>query len=120
MENTKRGGKRLGAGRKRGTTSIKAEEARKYLITEITKELKPIVMGQIEQAKGIYCEDEDKVVYQKQPDSKVAMYLLNQLVGHPKETLEVENKLDFAGSLRQLALDALERKKQIKLLEVGN
>jgi hypothetical protein len=93
MEVTPRGGKRLGAGRKKGMASIKAEEARKYMISRITEELEPILTGQIELAKGLYHETTDdegkRRVYHQPPDSRVAAYLLNQLVGRPKETLDM-------------------------------
>ena len=90
----KRGGKRNGAGRKRGLASIKAEEARKYLVQRVADELEDILAGQIELAKGIYYEtgtgEDIKRVYQKHPDTKVAEYLLNQLIGRPTEFSEIK------------------------------
>lgn len=91
---TKRGGKRTGAGRKRGVANIKAEEARKYLVQRIADELEDILTSQIELAKGIYYEtgtgEEVKRVYQKHPNTRVAEYLLNQLIGRPTEFSEIK------------------------------
>ena len=74
--------------------SIKAEEARKYLVQRVADELEDILTGQIELAKGIYQKVEEGVsstrVYQKLPDFSVAEYLLNQLVGRPKEVTEMK------------------------------
>lgn len=47
-----RGGKREGAGRKKGLASILADKARDYIAEQIDKELKPIVEKAIEQAKA--------------------------------------------------------------------
>jgi hypothetical protein len=103
MEHT-RGGKRIGAGRKKGLATVKAEEARNYVVKRIAEELGPILDGQIALAKGMYYEEEDrdglKQVYYKAPDSHVATFLINQLIGRPKETAEV--KVEGAFSLRAL------------------
>ncbi len=113
---TNRGGKRLGAGRKRGIASIKAEEARKYLVNRIAEELEPILMGQIELAKGAYYEvdgpEGKKVIYQKLPDQSASTYLLNQLVGRAKETMDLNVQPVF--SLRELA------KRRNQILENGS
>jgi hypothetical protein len=110
---TLRGGKRIGAGRKKGLASIKAEEARKYMNERISSELEPIITSQIEMAKGMYYEviDEEgvKKVYRNLPDPRAATYLLNQLVGKAKETMDMNVTPIF--SLRELA----ERRKNIAL-----
>ena len=91
---TTRGGKRDGAGRKRGLASIKAEEARKYVVQRVADELESILTAQIDMAKGIYHEvqngQENIRVYQRLPDSKVAEYLINQAIGKPKEFTELK------------------------------
>lgn len=73
-----RGGKRTGAGRKKGVASIKAEEARKYLSERVASELEEILTGQLELAKGAYSEvntDEGfRRIYRRLPDSKAAAY----------------------------------------------
>ena len=48
------------------------------------------------------------------PDMDAIDKLFNRVYGKPKEIMKVEGELDFAGSLRQLALDALKRKQEIK------
>jgi hypothetical protein len=106
----KRGGKREGAGRKKGMASIKAEEARKYLCERVAGEMEEILAGQIELAKGVYSEVETgegyRRIYRKPPDPKAAAYLLNQLVGKAKETLSMDFTEPF--SLLQLAKRAAE------------
>lgn len=47
-----RGGKREGAGRKKGYASIAAEKARDFICKELDKNLKPIIKKAIEQAEG--------------------------------------------------------------------
>jgi hypothetical protein len=95
-----RGGARLGAGRKRGLASIKAEEARKYLVSRVASELEPIITGQIELAKGAYYEEADgegvRKVYRKLPDTRSAAYLVDQAFGRAKETLDMNVKPAFS------------------------
>jgi hypothetical protein len=109
-----RGGTRIGAGRKKGLATIQAEEARKYAVERIVAELDPILTSQIEMAKGLYYETEDengkKIVFRQLPDPRVAAFLLNQVIGKPKETAEV--KVAHTFSLRALAekRDALKKR----------
>lgn len=105
---TTRGGKRDGSGRKKGLASIKAEEARKYLVQRVADELESILVGQFELAKGIYHEvknGEDVTrVYQRLPDFKVAEYLINQVIGRPRESTELKieekHEIDHATKAR--------------------
>ncbi len=109
-----RGGIRVGAGRKKGLATIKAEEARNYAVQRIAEELEPILSGQIEMAKGAYYQTEDeegrKIVYRQLPDPRVASFLLNQIMGKAKETAEV--KIEGVFSLRALALRRDELKRE--------
>lgn len=89
-----RGGKRIGAGRKKEKRTIESEKAREYLIGRITAELEPIATAHIEAAKGMWIDDLDSNgerirVYRKPPDLKAGEYLLNQGAGKPKESLDV-------------------------------
>lgn len=108
------GGKRPGAGRKKGTKAshtIQAEQARAYLINRIATELEPIVTGQIEMAKGInYVGKIGKkkaVIYTKLPDSYTAKYLLDQAAGRAKETLEVNAPPEVTPEDREKANQAI-------------
>ncbi len=69
------GGKRAGAGRKKGFSAKNAEVARAYIVKRVGKELAPIIDKQIEQAKA--------------GDDKARTDLFNRAYGRPKETLEV-------------------------------
>ena len=77
-----------------GPTAIKIVEARKFLVEEIKKDLEPIVLAQKEAAKGLWYEEISntgkKRVYQREPDLKTGEFLINQVAGKPKETLEME------------------------------
>lgn len=88
-----RGGRRAGAGRKKGLASIKAEEARKYLVDRVAGELEEILAGQIALAKGLFYEEVDgdgvKRIYRKLPDPRSAAYLINQAFGRPKENIDL-------------------------------
>jgi len=90
------GGYRPGAGRPKGTKlshTLKTEKVRNYMIKQIEKEIRPILKAQVESAKGLYYEkkaaDGTITVYKKEPDTKTGEYLINQVAGKPKETMEV-------------------------------
>ncbi len=90
------GGKRPGAGRKKGVRlqrTIEREKAREYMIERIAQELAPIITAQIEAAKGVWREevmDGEKVrIYQKAPDRQAGEYLLNQAAGRPKGSVDL-------------------------------
>ncbi len=83
------GGKRKGAGRKKARHTIASEKAREYLITSIVEHLAPIVSAQIESAKGLSYVGEQGKIYTKLPNTKVGEYLLNQVAGKSKESIEL-------------------------------
>ena len=68
---------------------------RSELSTEVRRHLSDIILAMIESAKGVYMREVtvNKLgvevvvpVYQKLPNMDVAQYLLNQLMGKPRET----------------------------------
>ena len=61
----------------KGTHTLQAEQARKYVIERITAELEPIMDTHISLAK--------------KGDGASLKYLTDQLIGKAKETLEVES-----------------------------
>lgn len=91
----KRGGIRKGSGRPKATHTIQSENMRKFVIDEISKKMSPILQAQIDAAIGISVSVKDKVTgkivktYLKAPDTTVGQYLLNQVIGKPKETLDL-------------------------------
>lgn len=115
-----RGGVRVGAGRKKGLATVKAEEARNYAVQRIAEELEPILAGQIEMAKGAYyeetTEDGERIVYRQMPDPRVASFLINQVIGKAKETTELNIKPPF--SLLDLSRRAKELREQQENQEV--
>ena len=103
MPKGKRGGKQPGSGRKKGfrtQKTIEKEKAREFMLNRIAKNIEPIVTAQIEAAKGMYVEKYDLTqgtlkVFLKEPDLKAGEYLLNQATGKPKETIEMEEKVNL-------------------------
>ena len=80
---------------------------RDALIIKIRADYEGIVQALIDSAKGLWIEKSivarnnkgmetsNLKWYQKDPNTDVAMYLLNQLVGKPKETQIMEGRVHF-------------------------
>src|SRR3990167_4442998 len=81
-------------GRKKASHTIAAAKAREHLVNSIAEEMEPIVTAQKEAAKGMYVEKEigkkKVIVYRITPDLKAGEYLLNQVAGKARETIEHE------------------------------
>ena len=81
-------------GRPKEKRTIQKEKAREYMIQRIAEKLEPIMDAQIESATGLWYEVKDrygkKRIYQREPDTRVGEYLLNQGAGKPVETVKVE------------------------------
>lgn len=111
-----KGGYRPGAGRKKGLASIQAEKSREFLVQEIVKDMGPIIQGLKEAAIGIYTEKEITedgqvkkiVVYKEKPKYDVAEYLVNQVIGRPKESVALEGEVTatFYASLSTEEIEA--------------
>lgn len=80
------------------------ELARKRAVDKINENWDEIIQGQIELAKGIWVEQEvmnkegvlvDVKVYQKEPSKDAAQYLANQVIGKPKESMNIEGKVNL-------------------------
>lgn len=103
----KHGGYRPGAGKKVGTKAshtVDAIEMRKKVIATVEKNLTPLMEAKLDLALGNYeafQNDDGEVVraYKKAPDGNAIQYLLNQGIGKPRETIEVQSevtlKVDF-------------------------
>lgn len=86
-----RGGYR-GGGRPKGTSAVAENklESKKFVVKRIYKKKDRITDALIDAATGLYYHDPDKGhVYQKKPDTNVGEYLINQLIGKPKESVEI-------------------------------
>lgn len=83
------GGKRCGAGRKKANHIIASEKAREFLITLMVEHLAPIVSAQIDSAKGLFYLGKQGKIYTQLPNTRVGEYLLNQVAGKAKESVEV-------------------------------
>lgn len=92
-----KGGKREGAGRPKGFKALAAEQARAHMAKRIADELDPILDAQIESAKGLHYETKDKKVFTREPDVAAGKYLVDQLVGKAKESVDVTTKGDKIG-----------------------
>lgn len=87
METT-RGGKREGAGRKRGVSALIHEKARELLAIKLSTEFGPICDKAIEQAKG--------------GDSDARKWLSDRAWGRPKDSVDMNVTEHF--SLKKLSL----------------
>lgn len=114
---TKRGGKRPGAGRKKGSSTLLAIAMREKLSQMVSEEFGPVVKAQLKLAKGAYVmmvknkkgewkqitnpadverllnsDGEGENYYQiwlKNPSTEATKYLLDQALGKAKETSDV-------------------------------
>lgn len=67
-------------------------DAREKIIQRIYKKKEKLIDAQIDSATGLYYTANDgKHVYLKKPDTGVGEFLLNQLIGKPKESVEVKS-----------------------------
>lgn len=65
--------------------------AREFIINRINRKREKIIDTHIDIATGYFYTTEDgKHVYTKKPDASANEYLLNQLIGKPKESIEVK------------------------------
>jgi len=80
------------------------ETDRDSLVVKIRDDYEGITQGLIDAAKGMWVQKSEKdkrtgivtkKVYLEKPDTDVAIYLLNQLVGKPKETQIMEGRVVF-------------------------
>lgn len=87
------------------------QELRGKMIETVKQEWNDIVAAQAELAKGVYVKEfiKDKngkiqfgpdgrpvtKVYLTKPDKDAGQYLMNQIIGKPKETQVVEGKVNF-------------------------
>ena len=95
----KRGGFRANAGRPKGTKAshtIESEQVRKAIVKGVKKDVKPILTALVNSALGIYFEEKmpngGRRVYKLRPDINAAKYLLDQVMGKPKEMQEITGK----------------------------
>ncbi len=89
-------------GKKRGSPKkpLERKDAREHILRRIARHKDEILKAQIEDAKGLYYHNAEKdIVYQKKPNTAIGEYLLNQLIGKPKESIdhsgEVSLKIDI-------------------------
>lgn len=84
--------------------SLETDTDRDALVKKVRSDYEAIVQALIDSAKGMWLKEqvEDKKtgsisarVYQMKPNTDVAQYLLNQLIGKPKETQVMEGRVHF-------------------------
>ena len=66
--------------------------SRERVIHKVNKKLDKLIDAQVDLATGLYYVTTDgKHVYTKPPNGSTGEYLLNQLIGKPKENIEIKN-----------------------------
>jgi hypothetical protein len=85
-------------------TSALPDALRSDLHQRIELEKQNLIDALLDLAKGAWYEDthftKDNVpftvrIYQKLPDKEVAQYLLNQVIGKPKENVQIQGRVNF-------------------------
>ncbi len=91
-----KGHKKIG-GKKKGSkhkTTIQKElvleDIKRNVEQQIMGDMKTLVKVKMESAKGLYAEDKSGIVFQKDPDGKAGEYLIDRVLGKPKERVETE------------------------------
>lgn len=80
------------------------EEMRQKLMEATEKDWNELMEAMMNLAKGVYVQDIktddagspiDVKVYRQKPDKDVAKYLMDQVIGKPKESMNVEGKINL-------------------------
>lgn len=82
------------------------QELRSTLVKTIEKDWPQIIEAQADLAKGLWIKQhvkdkdgkytlEPAKVYQEKPDRDAGQYLINQVIGKPKENMVVAGKVNF-------------------------
>lgn len=65
-------------------------ETREEVVREIERSKKKIIRAQIDIATGYSYETDTGRIYTKVPNGSTGEYLLNQLIGKPKESIDIK------------------------------
>ncbi len=80
------------------------EEMRTLLVNATKEHWDDLMEAMVNLAKGVYVQDIkvddagspiDVKVYRQKPDKDVAKYLMDQVIGKPKESMNVEGKINL-------------------------
>ena len=67
---------------------------RDFVVTAIAAKKRKLIEAQLDVAIGYnYVDEKGKKIYTKQPNASTGEYLLNQLIGKPKESIEVKEEI---------------------------
>lgn len=73
--------------------NVDLSSARHKVNKKVFSKLFKLIDSQLDIAIGYFYETADgKHIYQKQPNGATGEYLLNQLIGKPKESIEIKTK----------------------------
>ena len=83
----------------RAPHTILSSQARAYVVDQISARVQPMLDAKFALALGhkvIRQTDEgDEEIYMKSPDANSLRYLFDQLIGRPRETLEITESRDI-------------------------
>lgn len=67
---------------------------REHIVNEINKNKIKILKAQIDESVGLHFIDANgRTVYTRKPNTSMGEYLLNQLIGKPKESIDVKTEV---------------------------
>ena len=96
-------GNKLG-GRTKGYKAVAVEKLREFWVNKVAENAEMLFEKELELAQGVYLgrkkinkdgTEEIIDVYREKPDSKAVEYLVNQTIGKPKETVEMQGGMNI-------------------------
>lgn len=75
-----------------GTHTLEASKLREFIIEKVGQNAEPLLQAKMALALGHkVMTTNGSVVYTKSPDGNAIQYLLNQVVGKPRDTIELHD-----------------------------
>lgn len=80
------------------------DQVRALLVNKVQENWDELLEAMMNLAKGVYVQDIklddngntiDQKVYRQKPDREVGKYLMDQVIGKPKESMNIEGKINL-------------------------
>ena len=104
------GGRRLGAGRKKGQSTIASERLRAKLIAAVEKEFPDIKTALFDSAKGHYIlrrigNNPKERVYRKSPTPEAMRIVIEQTMGRPMQPVDMQHSGAISVTIKKYTKD---------------